>query len=560
MKIRIQTNHNNYSTETVMLTVDNNTTKSIEREFEYEWLKETLPNVDSLTYIRIFLDQNSATGIELEISNFEIYVDDELVNYNYATLYPTEGSEFSSYPTETLSHLASKNYVDTSVSAVNENLSSSISSLEETLNSHITTTTSIEIDNTDYTQYLMENYYIVDETSDKPYKGMSYPIYIDYITDDREVMFKYAGDHIRVYNLFNVTDDYTLSTKNIEFTKPNKICSASTTLNIHRISAALPNTTGLKILTIGDSTTDGHGSEGQAYHFSLWRNIKREDIDFNRDSKCILLGTRNYNYSFEYNGITYSEKLCDEGYSGKNLSWFLTNSASPFYDESMESDIKFNINKYIERYRTLDDEGNQLTLDSENIGTDITSSNIDNIKVCKPDIVMITLGHNTFYTIWTQAQIDNYHTLYTNFISTLREQLPDAYIIINVCMPLVGSNHLDMYPEYLGLPQIAYNWTSNSNTNKAICINYLRNVKFWKQFESDNTDEHILICPLFNITPTIDSFKWFEFTDPNTNQKIFRTKNEYGNAHPYIPAHKAWSYLLYGIIKYIQYKESIKEE
>lgn len=52
----------------------------------------------------------------------------------------------------------------------------------------------------------------------------------------------------------------------------------------------------------------------------------------------------------------------------------------------------FSVSKWVERYRTLDDDGNQLTL-GDGTGTKITATNINN-PVCTPTIIFCGLGAN----------------------------------------------------------------------------------------------------------------------------------------------------------------------
>lgn len=92
----------------------------------------------------------------------------------------------------------------------------------------------------------------------------------------------------------------------------------------------------------------------------------------------------------------------------------------------------FSIAKWVERYRTLDDNGNQLTL-GEGTGTFVTSANINN-PVCTPTIVFNGMGANDL----TGMYVDSWHTiagikdaiknLLIDFLDDLHTQLPTAPI------------------------------------------------------------------------------------------------------------------------------------
>lgn len=92
----------------------------------------------------------------------------------------------------------------------------------------------------------------------------------------------------------------------------------------------------------------------------------------------------------------------------------------------------FSIAKWVERYRTLDDNGNQLTL-GEGTGTFVTSANINN-PVCTPTIVFNGMGANDL----TGMYVDSWHTiagikdaiknLLIDFLDDLHMQLPTVPI------------------------------------------------------------------------------------------------------------------------------------
>jgi lysophospholipase L1-like esterase len=290
------------------------------------------------------------------------------------------------------------------------------------------------------------------------------------------------------------------------------------------------------MLVIGDSVTEGFGSEGDQYWKELVTNIINEDIKYNRTTNINMLGTVNRS-SVTTGGIT--KYVNAEGRSGWGTQEYygyanFVDDNNPFYDDTLVTDCKFSINKWLERYRTMDDNGNRLTL-GDGTGTEITSSNIDNINVCTPNYVVINLGHNDFY------RHDNHRLYYNGILANIRSELPNAKIIVMVTMPAVHTLHKEFYKNYdmiIGAPDINY-------ANR-----YIANVEYWATY--NNTDSNLFILPQYNITPTIESFK---YKDVNPNIKAYDhydgNGTAYGWAHPYKTAHIVWGYELYALVKYI---------
>ena len=121
----------------------------------------------------------------------------------------------------------------------------------------------------------------------------------------------------------------------------------------------------------------------------------------------------------------------------------------------------FSIAKWVERYRTLDDNGNQLTL-GNGTGTFVTSSNINN-PVCTPTIIFNGMGANDLvgmgYGAW--SVIDGTY-------NTVKESILDFLNDIHAQMPTVplgwgvprqsGVFFPEDWDEIGIIPQITY-WT-----------------------------------------------------------------------------------------------------
>lgn len=133
--------------------------------------------------------------------------------------------------------------------------------------------------------------------------------------------------------------------------------------------------------------------------------------------ECVMLGTQKINSSFNYNEQNYTYMSCHEGYRGYTMTQFLNGSV-----ESFKSDAgKFSINAWLQKYRTLDDNGTRLSVGS-GTGTLINSGNINDINCCTPTHIVIALGANQGVTL----------EQYQEMIDIIKQEVPNAKIAIAV--------------------------------------------------------------------------------------------------------------------------------
>lgn len=500
------TRSNPYAYQDVWLaTLDGNTPKNQEISREID----VTPN-NTFDSFNLFFENNSV-GVDVDLLKLEIYV-----NGTYYDVIPDVANmpSHSQIIINPKGSLATINYVE-------DNFAKGVSGL-----------------NTG--KWLLPNYYTVCPDIDNN-NMYGIKLYADYMTFDEKTVFDNRKDHVTIYPPLSQSDNVETNTKTLKFIQDNTEKAADQTINIISTKESVTDKK-LRILTIGDSVTEGYGSEGQQYWKTLYKHLRINSILKESGYVPIMLGTRSSNYTFEYNEEEYTDLLCCEGYSGMSLKNIYNSSSNIFYDPNATGDCKFSINAWLSKYRTMDDNGNRLSIDSPYKGTLVTADNINTMNVCKPNVVIINLGHNDFYTQYTE-NMQLYYDYYNEIIGVIREQLPDAYIIPCVTMPLVGSAHTDFYP----------NRDGNIITLSTVLwyiSRYQANVAHWKTFISENTDTHIVVMPEWNVTPTIEAFKWYKAA--NESDDCYYTKNEFTRAHPYKPAHDVYGYELYAMCQYIK--------
>ena len=108
--------------------------------------------------------------------------------------------------------------------------------------------------------------------------------------------------------------------------------------------------------------------------------------------------------TFTYNGVTYtfgaSYSSADDAAQKAAIKYLCEHSANPFFDistvESSNGNYAFSMSKYMERYKTLADDGVTRLVVGETAGTKV--SDVYAYDVCEPTHVVIIMAHNG-YTI-----------------------------------------------------------------------------------------------------------------------------------------------------------------
>ena len=381
----------------------------------------------------------------------------------------------------------------------------------------------------------VNNLYVVQGSKRK----QSVPIFIDYLYNGSKdkILFENGEDRTYIREAVGYPNSQSVNIQNTKETLKFK----SDTLNVeditfNKISIAENTENGdIRLLIIGDSVTAGAITQKQ-YWAVANELFAKEDIDRNRTSKVMFLGSNNVRKeTVEYNGKTKDIKSCACGVSSWSLKDWLTSTSSHFVYNNNGTPT-FSILKWIERYRTHDDNGNKLTL-GQGTGTLITTDNIDNIQCCTPNIVYINSTHNGGSIAQHEEMID-----------IIRNEIPDCKIIVGNPMPLTGTWNKEKYVgiDWLDDNNIQgpnYDWSGNYATSRIESLNYY--------VEKERNNNWFYFMPQCVTMPTVESLE-YDLVDCGVKQMKQVTKvNQMPKEHPGTLTHKIWGYELYALLKYI---------
>lgn len=381
-----------------------------------------------------------------------------------------------------------------------------------------------------------------------------------------------------------ITRNYTI--------KGDKINDVSGTITQISVRNAVGENNFVALLTIGDSTVDGANAfttseEGQYFWNTFWNECARqfamdsiEANDINK-YKFMALGTRTGKggqSTVEYLDKTRTIITATNGESGSKLAdhlryvsqhrpsqatWDLLGlgdgtgtdytgtsaqkdliaqtaeiysgsesdfNGNPFYDGSISGNTKFSISKWLERYRTLDDNGNRLTLGS-GTGTKITNENINQINVCTPTHVLLQTGLND----WSQVSVEQYIADMDIFVSKIKSQLPNAKIAITLFPDDPGTYFKELYPN------IKDNGMRYLHERTRSYVTALH-----EHFKNSNDVD--LLPFYFVMPPAVSiSYRWVQNDDGTKHKVPFGPASNDYHANGF--AHKAWGQQLYAWIK-----------
>jgi len=319
----------------------------------------------------------------------------------------------------------------------------------------------------------------------------------------------------------------------------------------------------IRVLPIGDSVGGGFGgtqnvindnprtSWAIAQKLFYLDSIKSGDVT---KHKIQFLGFRNVvDVSATYNSTTKTGKAYSEGRGGWKLSdyLYLENVAevyNPFYDATKTwtnaalntAGVKFSLAKYLARFRTHDDSGNQLAVGyginiktSGLTDTDTMSININDAYVNTPTHIIIQLGLNDTHDA-------NYIINISYIIDAIKEEYPSMIVGLSLT-DSVGSYFPELYTEY-AFDNFSY--LLGDTTLHPKCYewnNLLQGL--------ENVVNKIFYIPNYFIQPTAEGVATKTITS-NDGTVINADDSTYGKYHPNNVAHSAWGYELYAWLKY----------
>lgn len=321
-------------------------------------------------------------------------------------------------------------------------------------------------------------------------------------------------------------------------------------INVVSTKSSVGKDRSVRLLCLGTSTTYGEGatylSKGMSnvkpYHAICHELFKMDDVDFNGNTKFITLGTNRHNLNFNYNNENYNYEDFHEGYRGYSVADFM--SYAKFTDE----EGNFSILAYLNKYRNYNDDGTPMNIGDENIGTEITSSNIGNIRVCTPTHIVVQLGANGGGTV----------EQYQKIIDTIKSELPDVKIALTISdsMGVIFPSKYNIIDKRF----IKWTWLEPSNDSSQ-SDPYRHRACFGVQkiynehFDNDNYKSiGVYVLPFFFCSnPTYFASRLADKPESvvveNSGKSIVPT-GWYSNIHSDIRAHSNYAYQLYSWIKY----------
>lgn len=351
------------------------------------------------------------------------------------------------------------------------------------------------------------------------------------------------------------------------------------------------------VLPIGDSVTEwGDNADKLAYYNIASEMFEKEAFDKSINNPVTFIGAKQVRErTLDYKGTPITVKACAEGRGGHSLhnllrwtsnvrsqaTWdacglgdgshtdyvaseaqntlmrktcMTDTSLTPanyFFDNDLNGGLgraftdteiaetrysKFSINKFLSRYRTMDDSGNRLTL-GNGTGSLITADNINLIDVCTPTHICIAMGHNDMENITTKGDVNEYHSNIKEIVASIRSELPTVKIIFAVSQPLIGLWDKTEYPNYINIPDPTY------------MTPYLENVEWMVNNKSAFEADNIYELPNYWVTPSAEAFTCATVSDGTTTYyQPFGASQE---PHPNAKTHWNYGYQLYAMLKYL---------
>ncbi len=402
-------------------------------------------------------------------------------------------------------------------------------------------------------------------------RNQTVAIYVDHLLDtcfDENIVFEDTNkDYTVIEPYFEQHDKYT-NAINKGMDKYTEIITKKINSTVYNIpdfktqhistKSSVGRTKHPKVLFIGDSITAGVGVRNfglgiadQAYPY--WIHCKNlfdmDKIDGgNKENEfnftCLGYGGGELyddvyrEATINYKGVKTSSRQSTSGMSSWSLEKVMTDPTSPFYDDSAEGTYKFSIKKFIDKYRTMDDEGNRLTLESPSKGSLVTTQDfLNKINVCNPTHIILQHGRNS------EGTIDEFLLALDEFIRIAKTEFPNAKI--GVCIPpdRAGTFFPKKYPNVKSTSTQSVDLNSNYKTGRK-AYDIAKAI-----IEKYNSNSDIELIPNFFVAPTAMGFPFRESVNYG-GENIYYPYFAGGlDSHPGFFAHLNWGYQVYAWIK-----------
>lgn len=396
-------------------------------------------------------------------------------------------------------------------------------------------------------------------------KNYSQAIYLDHLfnglTEELNIRFKDNIDRI-IFNAPMVVTDSNETSPAVTFNDGENIHEEETTCYVHgkdinetsfnvKHRSTLNSITSNvhpKVLCIGDSITyaeqawipDDNYTQNYAYHLICKELFMKDKIDNDNIGYDItFLGIYKKQKKFTYKEEEYDVITHHEGIRGISLSQHLNGDVDQFKDDNTS---KWSLQAWLNKYRTLDDDGERLTL-GNGTGTLINSNNINNIDVCTPTHVIIMLGANGGGTL----------SQWKEMVNTIKSEFPN--MIIGIAIPdAAGTYFPSLHPNCNYLCTM---WKDTGSQGSRHNQQYGLQKMLQEYYGAEEQEENnIFMLPFFFVAPTAESVALrtvplpdAEYTLTNDN-KFYDHYGWHASTHVNGIGHINWGYSLYSWIKY----------
>lgn len=308
-----------------------------------------------------------------------------------------------------------------------------------------------------------------------------------------------------------------------EFTLTNRCVRASVSKNKKPL-----------VLCIGDSITDGQQAllyedglkNRYSFHDICLEMFMKDKIDAGNSGYDIeMLGTKSRSRKFKYNNAEYTVKTYHEGYGGSIASAWLNGTVGGGVFKKDNSTL-FSISAWVNKYRTLSDDGRRLYFGTNRETTGVAGdnwgyyedgaksnyklgtlvTNVESYNVCVPTHIHINLGANATTSVeqWQQ------------FINIIHSEYPNVIIGLSV-FDTAGTYFPSLHRDYDDSFCFWNEYANNPNIGIDANISY-HNKQFNTQVNLQNfygkENEKVYVLPFFYCTPSVESASYRKLSAP----------------------------------------------
>lgn len=308
-----------------------------------------------------------------------------------------------------------------------------------------------------------------------------------------------------------------------EFTLTNRCVRASVSKNKKPL-----------VLCIGDSITDGQQAllyedglkNRYSFHDICLEMFMKDKIDAGNSGYDIeMLGTKSRSRKFKYNNAEYTVKTYHEGYGGSTASAWLNGTVGGGVFKKDNSTL-FSISAWVNKYRTLSDDGRRLYFGTNRETTGVAGdnwgyyedgaksnyklgtlvTNVESYNVCVPTHIHINLGANATTSVeqWQQ------------FINIIHSEYPNVIIGLSV-FDTAGTYFPSLHRDYDDSFCFWNEYANNPNIGIDANISY-HNKQFNTQVNLQNfygkENEKVYVLPFFYCTPSVESAAYRRMSAP----------------------------------------------